>query len=32
MTNALGFRPGRYFLRTNLSADNPKLLWRCYMQ
>jgi hypothetical protein len=23
---------GRYLLRTNLSADNPELLWRCYMQ
>lgn len=25
-------REGRYLLRTNLSADNPDLLWRCYMQ
>jgi hypothetical protein len=25
-------REGRYLLRTNLSADNPALLWRCYMQ
>ena len=25
-------REGRYLLRTNLSADNPQLLWRCYMQ
>lgn len=25
-------REGRYLLRTNLSADNPGLLWRCYMQ
>jgi transposase len=25
-------REGRYLLRTNLSADNPELLWRCYMQ
>lgn len=22
-------REGRYLLHTNLSADNPKLLWRC---
>jgi transposase len=25
-------REGRYLLRTNLSADNPELLWPCYMQ
>jgi transposase len=25
-------REGRYLLRSNLSADNPELLWRCYMQ
>ena len=25
-------REGRYLLRTNLDADNPELLWRCYMQ
>jgi hypothetical protein len=25
-------REGRYLLRTNLSADNPELLWRCYLQ
>ena len=25
-------REGSYLLRTNLSADNPELLWRCYMQ
>ena len=25
-------REGRYLLRTNLSAENPELLWRCYMQ
>jgi len=25
-------REGRYLLRTNLSADNPEWLWRCYMQ
>ena len=25
-------REGRYLLRTNLNADNPELLWRCYMQ
>jgi transposase len=25
-------REGRYLLRTNLSADNPEMLWRCYMQ
>jgi transposase len=25
-------REGRYLLRTNLSADQPELLWRCYMQ
>jgi hypothetical protein len=25
-------REGRYLLRTNLSADKPEELWRCYMQ
>jgi transposase len=25
-------REGQYLLRTNLSADNPELLWRSYMQ
>ncbi len=25
-------REGRYLLRTNLRAENPELLWRCYMQ
>jgi hypothetical protein len=25
-------REGRHLLRTNLSADHPELLWRCYMQ
>jgi transposase len=25
-------REGRYLLRTNLSADNPELVWRSYMQ
>ena len=25
-------REGRYLLRTNLSADDPELIWRCYMQ
>jgi hypothetical protein len=25
-------REGRYLLRTDLSADNPESLWRCYMQ
>lgn len=25
-------REGRYLLRTNLSAKDPELLWRCYMQ
>ena len=23
---------GRYLLRTNLAADDPTLIWRCYMQ
>jgi hypothetical protein len=23
---------GRYLLRTNLTADDPALIWRCYMQ
>jgi hypothetical protein len=25
-------REGRYLLRTNLSAEDPGLVWRCYMQ
>ncbi len=25
-------REGRYLLRTNLQADDPELIWRCYMQ
>ena len=25
-------REGRYRLRTNLTADDPELIWRCYMQ
>jgi hypothetical protein len=25
-------REGRYLLRTNLGADDPELIWRCYMQ
>lgn len=25
-------REGRYLLRTNLAADDPSLIWRCYMQ
>jgi transposase len=25
-------REGRYLLRTNLCADDPERLWRCYMQ
>lgn len=25
-------REGRYLLRTNLSAEDPELIWRCYMQ
>ena len=25
-------REGRYLLRTNLKADAPELIWRCYMQ
>jgi hypothetical protein len=25
-------REARYLLRTNLSADNLQLIWRCYMQ
>lgn len=29
---ALRQREGRYLLRTNLSADDPELIWRCYMQ
>jgi transposase len=29
---AVRHREGRYLLRTNLSADNPELLWRCNMQ
>jgi transposase len=29
---ALRQREGRYLLRTNLSAQDPELVWRCYMQ
>jgi Transposase DDE domain len=29
---AMRGREGRYLLRTNLSADDPELIWRCYMQ
>ena len=25
-------REGRYLLRTNLDAEDPELIWRCYMQ
>jgi transposase len=25
-------REGRYLLRTNMDADDPELLWHCYMQ
>ena len=25
-------REGRYLLRTNLAADDPELIWRCYVQ
>ena len=25
-------REGRYLLRTNLAADEPELIWHCYMQ
>jgi len=25
-------REGRYLLRTNLAADDPALIWRCYLQ
>ena len=25
-------REGRYLLRTNLAADDPALIWRCFMQ
>ena len=25
-------REGRYLLRTNLAADDPELIWRCYLQ
>jgi len=25
-------REGRYLLRTNLAANDPELIWRCYMQ
>ena len=25
-------REGRYLLRTNLAADDPERIWRCYMQ
>ncbi len=29
---AVRTRAGRNLLRTNLSADDPELIWRCYMQ
>jgi hypothetical protein len=29
---AVRAREGRYLLRTNLAADDPELVWRCYMQ
>jgi transposase len=29
---ATRLREGRYLLRTNLDADDPELIWRCYMQ
>lgn len=29
---AVRAREGRYLLRTNLAADDPELIWRCYMQ
>lgn len=29
---AVRSREGRYLLRTNLAADDPELIWRCYMQ
>lgn len=29
---AVRSREGRYLLRTNLTADDPELIWRCYMQ
>jgi hypothetical protein len=29
---AVRSREGRYLLRTNLAADDPALIWRCYMQ
>ena len=29
---AVRTREGRYLLRTNLAADDPGLIWRCYMQ
>ncbi len=29
---AVRAREGRYLLRTNLTADDPELIWRCYMQ
>ena len=25
-------REGRYLLRTNMTAEDPELIWRCYMQ
>ena len=25
-------REGRYLVRTNLTADDPELIWRCYLQ
>lgn len=32
MLRAVRSREGRYLLRTNLAADDPELIWRCYMQ
>lgn len=29
---AVRSREGRYLLQTNLAADDPELIWRCYMQ
>jgi hypothetical protein len=29
---AVRAREGRYLLRTNLAADDPELIWRCYLQ
>ena len=32
LLRAVRGREGRYLLRTNLAADDPELIWRCYMQ